>query len=82
MVLAEGGVEVLDELSREPHGKLFLSDGHAVLGGGHRRSFRHAPGRFPAGADNQHRSYHRGPQPTWIFHRDGRRVRELQNLSF
>jgi hypothetical protein len=55
MMLAEGGVEVLDELSRQPLGKLFLSDGHAVSGGGHRRSFRHAS---PAGADSQHRSYH------------------------
>jgi hypothetical protein len=55
MMLAEGGVEVLDELSREPHGKLFLSDGHAVSGGGHRRSFRHAS---PAGTDNQDRSDH------------------------
>jgi hypothetical protein len=27
MVLAEGGVEVLDELSRESLGKLLLSDG-------------------------------------------------------
>jgi len=42
MMLGEGGVEVLDELSREPLGKLCLSGGHAVSGGGHRRSFRHA----------------------------------------
>jgi hypothetical protein len=55
MMLAEGGVEILDEPSREPLGKLFLSDGHAVSGGGHRRSFRPAS---PAGADKQHRSYH------------------------
>jgi hypothetical protein len=55
MMLAEGGVEVLDELSREPHRKLFLSGGHAVSGGGHRRSFRHAP---RPNADNQHRNDH------------------------
>jgi hypothetical protein len=40
MVLAEGGVEVLDELSWESLGKLFPSDGRAVSGGGHRSSFR------------------------------------------
>ena len=40
MMFAEGGVEVLDELSREPHGKLFLSGAHRVSGGSHRRSFR------------------------------------------
>jgi hypothetical protein len=34
-MLAEGGVEVLDELSRQPLGKLFLSDGRAVSGSGH-----------------------------------------------
>jgi hypothetical protein len=30
VMLAEGGVEVLDQLNREPLGKLLLCDGHAV----------------------------------------------------
>jgi hypothetical protein len=55
VMLAEGSVEVLDELSREPHGKLFLSDGLAASGGDHRRSFPHAS---PIGADNQYRTDH------------------------
>ena len=38
-MLAEGGVEVLYELTREPGGKLFLC-GHGVLGGDHQKSFR------------------------------------------
>src|SRR5204862_4084229 len=60
MMFTEGSVEVLDELSREPHGQLLLSGGHAILAVGHRRSFPHTS---PAGADNQH-SRPRPSQPS------------------
>jgi hypothetical protein len=53
MMFTERGMEVLDGLSRELLGKIFLGDGHMFSGGDHRRSFSSCPiGR----ADNRRHS--------------------------